>query len=245
MLHTIKTSIWINFKNLRFYLMQYIMLVFIFPCSYLCISLTSADRPQFIVGYSIGLFTSMLFSLFINMQASTIANSNSIATIEQYATFQVRPLFVHLGGCVYHSILAMPLLLIVVILNLSSGLNIAFLCVSVVLTILFLSSFSMVLGGLFHNPNIASPIINMLYMIIVSITPIYSDLGSLPQSTKFLYMLSPFAHLISLFDWSFNQNKLCAPWISIGIISTVTVLLGALSVKRWYRCVAVEKLSIF
>lgn len=42
MLHTISTSMWINFKNLRFFLLQYLMLVIIiFPSSYLLISLTS------------------------------------------------------------------------------------------------------------------------------------------------------------------------------------------------------------
>ncbi len=41
MLHTISTSMWINFKNLRLFLLQYLMLVIIFPSSYLLISLTS------------------------------------------------------------------------------------------------------------------------------------------------------------------------------------------------------------
>lgn len=40
MLHTISTSMWINFKNLRFFLLQYLMLVIIFPSSYLLISLS-------------------------------------------------------------------------------------------------------------------------------------------------------------------------------------------------------------
>ena len=41
MLHTISTSMWINFKNLSLFLLQYMMLVIIFPSSYLLISLTS------------------------------------------------------------------------------------------------------------------------------------------------------------------------------------------------------------
>ena len=42
MVRTISTSMWINFRNLRFFLLQYLMLVIIFPVSYLLISLTSA-----------------------------------------------------------------------------------------------------------------------------------------------------------------------------------------------------------
>ena len=66
MLHTISTSMWINFKNLRLFLLQYLMLVIIIPSSYLLISLTSTGSAQPTEVYSIGLFTSMLFSLFTN-----------------------------------------------------------------------------------------------------------------------------------------------------------------------------------
>ena len=66
MLHTISTSMWINFKNLRLFLLQYLMLVIIFPSSSLLISLTSTGSAQPTEVYSIGLFTSMLFSLFTN-----------------------------------------------------------------------------------------------------------------------------------------------------------------------------------
>lgn len=46
MLHTISTSMWINFKNLRFFLLQYLMLVIIFPSSYLDRH-RAADRSVF------------------------------------------------------------------------------------------------------------------------------------------------------------------------------------------------------
>lgn len=168
MLHTISTSMWINFKNLRFFLLQYLMLVIIFPSSYLLISLTSTGSAQPTEVYSIGLFTSMLFSLFINMQASMIANSNSITAVEQYATFKVRPLFVHMGGCAYHALVGLPFFIILLVISFIShkGINILLLLASLVLAILFLSAASMVLGGLFRNPNIASPAINMLYMFL-------------------------------------------------------------------------------
>lgn len=126
MLHTISTSMWINFKNLRFFLLQYLMLVIIFPSSYLLISLTSTGTAQPTEVYSIGLFTSMLFSLFINMQASMIANSNSITAIEQYATFKVRPLFVHMSGCAYHALVGLPFFIVLLVISFIShrGINI-------------------------------------------------------------------------------------------------------------------------
>ena len=207
MLHTISTSMWINFKNLRFFLLQYLMLVIIFPSSYLLISLTSTGTAQPTEVYSIGLFTSMLFSLFINMQASMIANSNSITAIEQYATFKVRPLFVHMGGCVYHALVGLPFFIVLLVISFIShkGINILLLLASLALAILFLSAASMVLGGLFRNPNIASPAINMLYMVIVMVTPFYSDLAALSQPARLAYCFNPFAHATSLIGGSFGN----------------------------------------
>ena len=248
MLHTISTSMWINFKNLRFFLLQYLMLVIIFPSSYLLISLTSTGSAQPTEVYSIGLFTSMLFSLFINMQASMIANSNSITAIEQYATFKVRTLFVHMGGCAYHALVGgLPFFIVLLVISFIShrGINILLLLASLALAILFLSAASMVLGGLFRNPNIASPAINMLYMVIVMVTPFYSDLAALSQPARLAYCFNPFAHVTSLIGGSFGQLMLCDPLISAAILVLLTAILGALSVKRWYSSHAAEKLGVF
>ncbi len=247
MLHTISTSMWINFKNLRFFLLQYLMLVIIFPSSYLLISLASSNSAQPIEAYAIGLFTSMLFSLFINMQASMIANSNSITAIEQYATFKVRPLFVHVGGCAYHSLLGLPFFVILIIINLAANadMDVPLMIASVVLAVLFLSAVTMVLGGLFRNPNIASPVINMLYMIIAMITPFYTQLDAISQSAKLAYCFNPFAHVTSMIGGAFGQPMLCDPLISAAILLVLTFVLGALSIKRWYNCYAAEKLGVF
>ena len=244
----ISTSMWINFKNLRFFLLPYLMIVIIFPGSYLLISFTSTGSAQPTEVYSIGLFTSMLFSLFINMQASMIANSNSITAIEQYATFKVRPLFVHMGGCAYHALVGLPFFIILLVISFIShkGINVLLLFTSLALAILFLSAASMVLGGLFRNPNIASPAINMLYyMVIVMVTPFYSDLAALSQPARLAYCFNPFAHATSLIGGGFGQPMLCAPLIAAAILFLLTAILGALSVKRWYSSHAAEKLGVF
>ncbi len=247
MLHTISTSMWINFKNLRFFLLQYLMLVIIFPSSYLLISLASTGSAQSIEAYSIGLFTSMLFSLFINMQASMIENSNSITVIGQYATFKVRPLFVHIGGCVYHALVGLPFFIVLLVISFTShtDINVILLIVSLALAVLFLSAASMVLGGLFRNPNIASPVINMLYMVIVMGTPFYTDLAGISQSARLAYCFNPFAHATSLIGGGFGQPMLCDPLLSAAILFLLSFILGALSVKRWYSSHAAEKLGVF
>lgn len=246
MWHTVKTSTWINFKNLRFFALQYLMLVVIFPCSYLMISLISSDAQQSAGAYTIGLFISMVMSLFVNMQASSIASSNNISTLELYATYKVRPLFVHSGGCVYHALISIPLFIIVILANLlgNAFVNVWLLLVTFGLSILLLSCFSMVLGGIFHNPNIAAPMINMIYMVLMMITPLYGDLSNLHGILRIAYCLNPFSHICSLMEGSFGMGMLCNQVVSIIYLSVLTVLFSFMAYKRWYRCYAVEKLGI-
>ena len=178
-----------------------------------------------------------------------IANSNSITAIEQYATFKVRTLFVHMGGCAYHALVGgLPFFIVLLVISFIShrGIYILLLLASLALAILFLSAASMVLGGLFRNPNIASPAINMLYyMVIVMVTPFYSDLAALSQPARLAYCFNPFAHATSLIGGSFGQPMLCDPLISAAILFLLTAILGALSVKRWYSSHAAEKLGVF
>lgn len=246
MLHTILTSTWINFKNLRFYALQYLMLVVIFPCSYLMISLVSSGADKGVGLYTAGLFVSMLMSLFINMQASSIASSNNISTLELYATYKVRPLFVHIGGCVYHAIISIPFFIITLLVNMMDHAmpDVSLLLITFILMILVLSGLSMVLGGLFHNPNIASPMINMLYMVVVMITPLYGNLSGIDGIMRFVYCLNPFSHILSLLEGGFQRGMLCNPLISIFYLTLLTIILGLLSRRRWYRCYAAEKLGL-
>ncbi len=247
MFRTISTSMWINFKNLRFFLLQYLMLVIIFPVSYLLISLTSAGSVMERGTYSTGLFTSMLISLFINMEASMIAQSSSVTAFEQYAVFRVRPLFVHMGGCLYHASLSLPFLALLIILNLVTGrgVDVLLLLISLPACVLFLSALSMVLGGLFRNPNIASPVINMIYMIIVMITPFYGDYGKEGGVMRLLYSLNPFAHVVSLIAGSFGKEMLTKPFVSAGVLVSLAAVLFLPAIKRWYRSTAPEKIDIF
>ena len=129
-----------------------------------------------------------------------------------------------MSGCAYHALVGLPFFIVLLVISFIShrGINILLLLASLALAILFLSAASMVLGGLFRNPNIASPAINMLYMVIVMVT-----------------------HATSLIGGSFGQPMLCDPLISAAILFLLTAILGALSVKRWYSSHAAEKLGVF
>lgn len=83
------------------------------------------------------------------------------------------------------------------------------------------------------------------YMVIVMVTPFYSDLAALSQPARLAYCFNPFAHVTSLIGGSFGQLMLCDPLISAAILVLLTAILGALSVKRWYSSHAAEKLGVF
>lgn len=82
-------------------------------------------------------------------------------------------------------------------------------------------------------------------MIIVMVTPFYTDLDSISQTARLAYCFNPFAHVTSLICESFGQPMLCDPLLSAGILLLLTLVLGALSVKRWYSSHAAEKLGVF
>lgn len=247
MIHSIVTSAWINMKNLRFQLLQYLMLVVVFPCSYLLISVFSNAGERNLTCYVVSLFCSMLMSLFINMEAVMIANSNAISVIEQYATFQVSPLYVHMGSSLYHGILSVPLLLVSAVwLGLLYGqLHIVYIAIAFLLSLAFLPAVAMILGGLFRNPNIASPIISMFYMIIMMLTPFYSQFDALSDTARILFCVNPFAHLLSLYYMGFGETGICHPLISVLILAALCALLWLASVRRWLKPTAVEKLNMF
>ena len=246
MLKAVSTSIWISVKTMRLNFMQYLMMVIVFPATYLIISIVSSGGLKSAADYALGLFCSMSISIFINMQSASIALSNGITTIEMYATFKVRPIFVFLGQSIFHFIMMLPFAFALAALALLSGIaiNLPALLGVLILSFLFLSFVSIVVGGIIPNPNMAGPIINMLYMVIVMITPLYNDLSSVSNTSRILYSLNPFSHYTSLLYSCFNKPPVCPPYISIAVLFGLTVIAAIISVKRWKNAAAVEKLNV-
>ena len=247
MIKAIFTSAWINIKTLRFNFLQYFMLVMIFPCTYLIISVVSSGGANGLSSYGVGLFCSMLISMFVNMQAAGIAQSVGITVMEQYAAFKVKPIFVFLGQSVFHMMLILPFAAAILVFALCFGMAVsgAGFVLALLLSAVFLTFVSIVIGGLIPNPNLASPVINMLYMVIIMITPLYNDIGGMQGAVRTLYALNPFSHIVSLFSWSLGNGALCSPYISAAVLLALALLAALASIKRWGRAAAAEKLSVF
>lgn len=245
-MRSILTSAWISLKTLRFQFLQYFMLVVLFPLTYLAISLAPGGE-QDLTGYATALFCSMAISMFVNMQAASIAMSNGVTVMEQYATFKVRPIRVFLGQSLFHACLVLPFACALPVLAVCTGTEVQVLpfAATLAVSLVFLTFVSIVIGSLIPNPNIASPVINMLYMVIVMVTPLYRDLAVLGGTARTLYALNPFAHMVSLFLWSFGRGTLTAPWVSLAVLLTVAAVAAWLSIRRWRHATAAEKLNLF
>lgn len=218
------------------------MLVIIFPVSYLIIALTSSAGRLPIITQVVGIIMSMLFSLFINMQAPLIANANNITIRETYAVYNVKPIIVFIGQCLFHIILSLPLILlgIVVIFLLVGQMSILYFLLWLILSFIFLSSFSIFLGMMLKNPQVASPIINVIYMLAISITPLY--LGS--DHYKALYLLNPLTHIINLFYCIFNKSLFCSAALSISILLILSFIMSIVIYNLLRTNSCVEKLTI-
>lgn len=225
MYNTILVSLKINFKSLRMSALNYIMLVVIFPVSYLAIALASSNNTLLTITKVSGAVLSMLFSLFINMQATLVSGSNDITIRETYAVYGVKPLVIFISQCLFHTILSLPIIFVaVMIISFSTNyFSLLSFLLWLVLSILFLSSTSVLLGMILKNPQIANPCINLTYMMLISITPLYSPLNNINNA----YLWNPLTHSVNLFYSNFGTE-----YVFCNTLLSTVVLLG-------YICVAV------
>lgn len=233
-------------RKLRFQGIFYFMLVVVFPLSYLVINMMGRSSQDLSV-YAIGMYISMMFSLYINMQATLISGANRIEIMEYYSVFKINPLDEFLGESIFHAALSCILLLpisfaIIVCSNGSLNIRVIF---WFVLCTFFMHQVSVFIGGLMSNPNIASPIINLIYMIIIMATPIYLLPSSFAESGFIGYAINPFSHVIWTLYYSFGYKAYfpeILSWVYPLIIASVLCVINN---KRWRMASAIEKLTIY
>lgn len=232
-------------RKLRFQGIYYLMLVVIFPLSYLVINMMGKSKHDIIV-YAIGMYISMMLSLFINMQATLISGANRIEIMEYYSVFKIDPLDEFLGESIFHATLSIVLLIpMSSIIGLYGSGEINFRLIPwFVLCVFFMHQVSVFIGGLFTNPNIASPVINLLYMVIIMASPVYLLPADIAEGIIYGYLINPFSHIIWLLYYAFGE-KPCAPealsWLyplALGLA------LNFFNNKRWKMATAIEKLTV-
>ncbi len=240
-LSSVFTTVWINRKNLKMNFLEYLMLVILFPLTYLVVSITSSDSLNLKYKVS-GMFISVIISLFVNMQGSLIANANLITTRELYATYGVKPIHVFDGISIFHLIVVFPMFLLTTLLCFFSGCNIRYfhLAISIITVFLFLSSLSKLLGGLIKNPQIATPIISMCYMIIMIISPIYYSVSA----NSHIIWFNPFAWLCESIRTSFGMGSAYSFELMTSSLLIISIVFRIVSIRIFNDSGAIEKNTI-
>lgn len=227
--------------------MQYFMLVIVFPFTYLVVNI-SANGFQNVPGfYFIGFFTSLIMSLFVNMQAQLVSTSRNVTTIEMYRCLNVEPIYVYIGQCIVHALYAVPafVLMIILIGVRSYSISVLSLMASIILSLWFRSFFAIFVGSLIKNPNLASPMVSLLYMLFVMITPLYTNLANLNSTIKMVYLFNPFTHIHVLLSEACGVNTGSNIYISIVVLSILSILLTIFSFKHCSSFTAEERLNVF
>lgn len=247
MIRGIWTSLWINFKNMRFWILQYLMLGVVMPCSYLGISLFSAGGAGRQSVYLVGLFVSTIFSLFDHLHALNVSRCLQIEELERCIAYKTTPLSADIGGGIFHALVSLPVLIIICLVNhLASwgSVRVGITLFAWLLTSLFMNNLCFVLGGIFNKITTVQPVTSMFYMIVLMLTPFYVDLSTLSSSALTPHLFNPMAHVLSIFYWGFNLPVLCAPVWSIVYLLVLSLVCGLYGYKRWSNAKAVEKINV-
>lgn len=138
----------------------------------------------------------------------------------------------------------MVIIIIIAMVN-RYEINMFYIVLWMIISFVFLAFLSIYMGGLIRNPNLANPIINTLYMIIVMFTPLYNDIANVSKTVKIFYLINPMTHIVSLFRKGMGMPEMCKPFISIIILSVLTILLIRKCYIRWKDAKAIEKLNLY
>ena len=108
-----------------------------------------------------------------------------------------------------------------------------------------MSVVAMFIGSILKNPQIASAVINMLYMIIIMTTPIYNNVSEMSRGVKTIYSMNPFSSICSLLYWALGMETIVNPYISILFCICVSSVLYVYVSRSWNNRGVVEKLNIW
>ena len=227
--------------------MNYFMLVVLFPATYLVINIIASKEqginPILVTGY----FTSLIISLYINMQSTLVLNTNEVSILELYASLQITPLQVFIAQSIQHMLYVLPAFILMILILIIIGQSVAVILIIIwlILTIWFLSVLAITLGSIIKNPNLGGPVINVLYMIIIMTTPLYYNVADIESGFKIALYFNPLTHICILLNYSAGIEPPINIYVSFIILIIISSLLSIFIKKRWNNKYAVEKLNLF
>lgn len=245
-LNRIWTTVYINYKSLRFNLMHYLMLVVVFPLSYLVMNIIASNGKISITQTVIGAYTSMIISLFFNLFAIQVSSANEIQILELYRTAKVKVLEIFCGNGLFYTLLSVFMFIVMVLITAFNSIefNLFRLVLCQIICFSLLSTLGIVIGSLIRNPSMAGPIINLIYMICVIVTPIYLAPYRVDGILKHLYFINPLSHVVWINYWGYDQYNGIELIKSIAYILLVVILGWIYIFKRWNNTYSTEKKNI-
>jgi len=197
----ISTAIEMEFKSLRIYWLQLLIVVFVMPFSYAFIILISGNLQGASVNYLLsGYIISTIISTFINMLGMRITNMRQQEVLELYSTYAISFPTIVISECLAYVLITLPIVLIVLgyIVATSQVINWLLLICGVLLTIVFLLLISVYLGLAMKNMFIANGLFQVITWVLILLAPIYYNFETLNPIFKGILLINPVTHLLNM-----------------------------------------------
>lgn len=217
-LNSIKSIVSLEFKTLRFNFFNVLLSILIVPLSFLVINVanSTSNLPLLLIG----LIVSSLMGNFLINYSQRISNIVSIQVLELYSTWGVSTKTLALSIAIFHSLVAVPLVLIITIILIFLGISINwFLYITgLIISLIFLALSGAFMGSNIKNPNMALALNSYLYYILTMITPIYYPAPVSLKIYNIINKINPLSHIIEMLRYSVGLNS------NINFISYIYIL---------------------
>ncbi|MBP9019583.1 MAG: ABC transporter permease [Bacteroidales bacterium] len=238
----IKIGVEMELKNLRIFLLQLFVVLFLLPFSYLFIMLLAGngnlERIQ-IVSLLTGYIVVTLTSAFINMLSLRITNTRQPEVLELYSTFSITFPQIVVSQCITYTLLTLPLILaafLYVILSLES-VNILLFISGIVIGIFVLLLLSVSLGLLMNNLFLANGLYQIVSVFLIIFSPSFFDMQTLNKFFQTLLLLNPITHVLNILRSPLNISlgfDVRWSYLFLFVLSVLLVLFVSKKVSKTY-----------
>ena len=238
----IKIGVEMELKNLRIFLLQLFVVLFLLPFSYLFIMLLAGngnlERIQ-IVSLLTGYIVVTMTSAFINMLSLRITNTRQPEVLELYSTFSITFPQILVSQCITYTLLTLPLILaafLYVILSLES-VNILLFISGIVIGIFVLLLLSVSLGLLMNNLFLANGLYQIVSMFLIIFSPSFFDMQTLNKFFQTLLLLNPITHVLNILRSPLNISlgfDVRWSYLFLFVLSVLLVLFVSKKVSKTY-----------
>jgi ABC-2 type transport system permease protein len=197
----IATAIEMEFKSLRIYWLQLLIVVFVMPFSYAFIILISGNLQGASLTYLLsGYIVATIISTFINMLGMRITNMRQQEVLELYSTYAISFPTIVISECLSYVLITLPIVLIVLgyIVATAQSIHWLLLICGVLLTIVFLLLFSVYLGLAMKNMFIANGLFQVITWVLILLAPIYYSFEALSPIFRGILLINPITHLLNM-----------------------------------------------